>query len=338
MEAVDVRPEAAPLAEEARHLPQVREQLLDLFVQPVDVPARHRLQTYRCDYPWAVQRWTRFVLRHRVAVLCSGSRCSLAGGFASSRLAPLLSNTFTVPGTDSEQRSPRARASTSATGPTARSPSSSGCRRPRPGDARAAAARRRPRRGGRADREARPRCGRPAPRHLRRRRLDARRSSKAKARPTSCRARVGRPPGVEQRLRHRRRPIQHDLDPIFNQDLMKGEPIAIPIALLVLLAVFGLSCAVTIPFIFAACTITATLGILYGIAHLAETPTYIDEPRPADRARDRRRLLAAHRLPLPRGARARARARTTAVVRTMETAGRVGRLLRASRSRSASRC
>ena len=50
-------------------------------------------------------------------------------------------------------------------------------------------------------------------------------------------------------------PIQHDLDPIFNEDLKKGESIALPIALLVLLAVFGLSCAVTIPFIFAACTI-----------------------------------------------------------------------------------
>ena len=35
--------------------------------------------------------------------------------------------------------------------------------------------------------------------------------------------------------------IQHDLDPIFNDDLQKGESIALPIALLVLLAVFGLS-------------------------------------------------------------------------------------------------
>ena len=42
-----------------------------------------------------------------------------------------------------------------------------------------------------------------------------------------------------------------------------------------LLAVFGISASVTIPFIFAACTITGTLGIVYGIAHLAETPTYV---------------------------------------------------------------
>lgn len=35
--------------------------------------------------------------------------------------------------------------------------------------------------------------------------------------------------------------IQHDLDPIFTQDLRKGESIALPIALLVLLLVFGIS-------------------------------------------------------------------------------------------------
>jgi len=70
-------------------------------------------------------------------------------------------------------------------------------------------------------------------------------------------------------------PIQHDLDPIFSGDLKKGESIAIPIAFLVLLAVFGLSVAVTMPFIFAACTITGATGIMYGVAHLAEAPTYV---------------------------------------------------------------
>src|SRR6478752_5051807 len=69
--------------------------------------------------------------------------------------------------------------------------------------------------------------------------------------------------------------IQHDLDPIFNHDLQKGEAIALPIALLVLLAVFGLSLAVTIPFLFAACTVFGTLGIVYVAAHYMTTPTYV---------------------------------------------------------------
>ena len=69
--------------------------------------------------------------------------------------------------------------------------------------------------------------------------------------------------------------IQHDLDPILSSDLRRGEAIAVPIALLVLLAVFGLSLAVTIPFLFAACTITATLAAVYAFAHLTPIMTYV---------------------------------------------------------------
>ncbi len=85
---------------------------------------------------------------------------------------------------------------------------------------------------------------------------------------------LGTPPGVAHTYLTGAGPIQHDLDPIFNQDLKKGEGIAIPIALLILVAVFGISFAVTIPFLFAGCTIMGSLGILYGIAHLTVTPTY----------------------------------------------------------------
>jgi len=70
--------------------------------------------------------------------------------------------------------------------------------------------------------------------------------------------------------------IQHDLDPIFNEDLKKGELlIAIPIALLILLIVFGLSASVTIPLLFAACTIMGTLGAVYVFAHFVTMATYV---------------------------------------------------------------
>ena len=68
--------------------------------------------------------------------------------------------------------------------------------------------------------------------------------------------------------------IQHDLDPILSADLRRGETIALPIALLVLVAVLGLSAAVLIPFVFAACTITATLAALYLIAHAVTISSY----------------------------------------------------------------
>ncbi len=88
-------------------------------------------------------------------------------------------------------------------------------------------------------------------------------------------AALGHPPGVEHVYVTGAAAIQHDLDPVFNRDLRHGElEIALPIALLVLLAVFGFSWAVTIPLIFAACTITGTLGIVYGVASIWATPTY----------------------------------------------------------------
>src|SRR5437588_9051250 len=48
-------------------------------------------------------RWTRVVLRFRWPILGFWLVVLLAGGFATSKLGPLLSNTFTVPGTDSER-------------------------------------------------------------------------------------------------------------------------------------------------------------------------------------------------------------------------------------------
>ena len=80
-----------------------------------------------------------------------------------------------------------------------------------------------------------------------------------------CCTRSGEPPGVEHTYVTGAAAIQHDLDPVFNGDLRHGElMIALPVALLVLFAVFGLSLSVTIPLLFAACTITGTLGIVYG--------------------------------------------------------------------------
>jgi len=85
---------------------------------------------------------------------------------------------------------------------------------------------------------------------------------------------VGQPPGTHAYVTGAAA-IQDELDPIFSHDLAKGESIALPIALLVLVAVFGLSWAVTIPFLFAGATITGTLGIVYIVAHELTMATYV---------------------------------------------------------------
>jgi putative drug exporter of the RND superfamily len=69
--------------------------------------------------------------------------------------------------------------------------------------------------------------------------------------------------------------IQHDLEPILSQDLRRGEAIALPIALLILFAVLGWSLAVLVPFVFAGCTITATLAVVYALAHAFTMVSYV---------------------------------------------------------------
>ncbi|MBX5474570.1 MAG: MMPL family transporter [Thermoleophilia bacterium] len=81
------------------------------------------------------------------------------------------------------------------------------------------------------------------------------------------------PPGVRAYVTGQAA-IQHDLDPIFSADLSKGESIALPIALVVLLLVFGLSAVVTMPLLFAAATIFGTLGVVWLAAHVLVMATY----------------------------------------------------------------
>jgi uncharacterized membrane protein YdfJ with MMPL/SSD domain len=69
--------------------------------------------------------------------------------------------------------------------------------------------------------------------------------------------------------------IEHDLDPVFTDDLKVGELfIAIPIALLILAFVFG-TLAFLIPFMIAAAAIPTTLAIIWIFANFMELSTYL---------------------------------------------------------------
>jgi RND superfamily putative drug exporter len=68
--------------------------------------------------------------------------------------------------------------------------------------------------------------------------------------------------------------IEHDLDPVFARDLLVGELIAIPIALLILVFTFG-TLAFLLPFAFALVTIPTTLAIVWVFASFLELSTYI---------------------------------------------------------------
>ena len=68
--------------------------------------------------------------------------------------------------------------------------------------------------------------------------------------------------------------IEHDLDPVFAEDLLQGELIAVPIALLILVFTFG-TLAFLLPFAFTIVTIPTTLGIIWVFANFMELTTYL---------------------------------------------------------------
>ncbi|HZQ03434.1 MAG TPA: MMPL family transporter [Gaiellaceae bacterium] len=219
-------------------------------------------------------RWTRFVLRHRRLLLVAWLVVLLAGAYASSKLTPLLSNSFAVPGTDSERVRTLLQKHFGD-----RPDGSFTVVFQVPGTHDPALLARLQRAVARAAPVVPP--GKPtklivASRHVVYGDIVSTLTiAKAKGYTDDLLRALGRPAGVERTYLTGAGPIQHDLDPIFNQDLKRGElAIAVPIALLVLIAVFGLSAAVTIPLLFAGCTIMGTLGLMYGVAHLATTPTY----------------------------------------------------------------
>ena len=271
-----------------------------------------------------MERWTRFVLRHRWPVVAVWVAVVLTGGVLSSGLSKLLSNEFTTPGTDSEEvrsllsdkfgqrddgsflivfrvedsSDPETRAGLEAAlerGATAVE-------------------------GGRA--QPLQTAGSNvifstigSPLEL----------TKAKEATAEVREAIGQSPGVQaaraEAFVSGTPAIQADLDPIFEEDLLKGEAIALPIALLVLLAVFGLSFAVLMPFIVAASTITATLGIVWIVAHYMTMAIYVTnlvQLIGLGIAIDYSLLIVyRYREELERGD-----AKEEAIVRTMATAGR----------------
>jgi uncharacterized membrane protein YdfJ with MMPL/SSD domain len=209
------------------------------------------------------ERWTRAVLRRRVPVLACWLIVLAFGVVAAIRLPALLSNVFTVPGTDSDRARQILQRDFGE----------------RPDGVFTVVLR--------------------APRSARaewQRRLDR----AARLVPTGHASRLSADAGVlygevdtTLDLQHAKgytatlrralagayvtgQPaIQHDLEPVLAHDLVRGEAIALPIALAVLFAVFGLSLAVLVPFLFAACTIGATLAAVYALAQGFTMVSYV---------------------------------------------------------------
>jgi putative drug exporter of the RND superfamily len=220
-----------------------------------------------------MERLTRLMIRHRWAVVAVWTVVLLGGGYASTKLSGLLANTFTVPGTDSERvrtvlsRDFGDRSDGSFTVlfqvPNAADPALRERLQAKVNEAAHVV----PTGHGHQLRVGGP--------HLLYGDVSSTlKLSEAKGYTDELLKAVGQPPGGRAYVTGAAA-IQHDLDPIFNSDLARGEAIALPIALLVLLAVFGLSWSITMPFLFAASTIMGTLGIVYLLAQQLTMATYV---------------------------------------------------------------
>ena len=221
-----------------------------------------------------MERWTRLMIRYRWAVVAAWLVVLVAGGWSSSKLSDLLSNTFTMPGTDSERartilKEHYGERSDGTFTVVFRVPSASdpALRRRLQADV-VQAAKEVP------TGQARPLV--PGGEHvLYGDIVSTLIIADAKGYTDDILHALPQGGGVESFVTGQAA-IQHDLDPIFEEDLRTGEfLIALPVAVAILFVVFGLSVAVTIPLLFAACTITGTLGAVYLIAHEVTMATYV---------------------------------------------------------------
>jgi uncharacterized membrane protein YdfJ with MMPL/SSD domain len=225
----------------------------------------------------AVEGWTRRILRHRRKVLVAWLVLFVLGAVGASALGDLLSNRFSVPGSEAEKgrqilskymhekgdgdftlvvRTTRARGASPAFGAQVE-----------------AAARRAA--GAVKGAKAAPvqRAARgvvfvqiPTP-------LEAVDASKKTER---MRREIGKLPGATTYLTGFPAMLDDTRD-INNEDLARGESIAIPVALLVLAFMFGTLGSIVVPFAFAFATIPTTLGIVWIFAHVTTMATYVTQ-------------------------------------------------------------
>jgi uncharacterized membrane protein YdfJ with MMPL/SSD domain len=268
-----------------------------------------------------MERLTRFVLRHRFAVLVAWVVVFGVCGLASSQLADLLTNRFTLPGTDTrraevilEERF--GQRSTGAFTIVVRSA----------GSGEFAAERLVPQVRAAAERAAaelptgRVVSVEPVADDVVAAQIVSNlEPADSKGRTDEMREAAGTIPGAEIYVTGQAA-IEHDLDPVFADDLAKGELIAVPIALLILVFTFG-TLAFLLPFAFSLVTIPTTLGIIWIFANFMELTTYLTNLVTLiglGIAIDYSLLVVyRYREELRRGA-----SREDAIVKTMATAGR----------------
>ena len=220
-------------------------------------------------------RWTRVIVANRRKVLAGWLVLFLLGGWATSGLSKLLTNRFSVPGSDSERglNILRARFAERGDGAFTLVVQSVGASA---GAASPAVAEMAARRAATAIPNGKAGLARPArPGVYYVQITTPLQAADAKNYTDRMRRDIGpAPPGTRTYLTGFPA-LAHDEQPVYNKDLSSGESIAGPIALLVLVFMFGTLGGIVVPIVFALATLPTTLGLVWVIAHFGDMAQYV---------------------------------------------------------------
>ncbi len=223
-----------------------------------------------------MERWTRAVIANRKKVLAVWFVLFLLGGYAASSLGSLLSNRFSVPGSDAERGLDLLKERFNERGDGA---FTLVFRTDRPVAGTPAFRRRATRVAtGAASVVAGARLGPVLPASATVAYIQINtplENADAANKVPAIRAATPAVPGTETYLSGFPA-IQHDTQKIYKEDLGKGELIAIPIALIVMAFMFGTLAGIAVPLAFAAVTIPSALGAVWIFAHFMAMATYVE--------------------------------------------------------------
>src|SRR4051795_11778887 len=216
-------------------------------------------------------RWTGFVIAHRKRIVAVWVVLFLLGGYAAANVGDLLSNRFSVPGAESERGLNLLKDRMGDRSDGAFTLVGTGIDSPADRAAFVAATRR----AAAAVRDGKAGPPLPAAKGVVYAQvatpLENQDASKATPK---LRAAIGDPPGITTYLSGFPA-INHDTQKIFNEDLGRGESIGVPIAVLVMLVMFGTLGGIFVPIVFAAMTIPVTLGLVWIFAHTMDMAIYV---------------------------------------------------------------
>jgi uncharacterized membrane protein YdfJ with MMPL/SSD domain len=216
-------------------------------------------------------RWTRSVIQHRRPIIAVWLVLFVLGGAAAANLGDLLSNRFSVPGSDSERGLDLLKERMHERSDGAFTLVVQGANGPPDRTSAAAAAQRAARtiEGGRVA------TMQSAGRNVVFVQITTPLENEDASKETpKMRRAIGTVPGARTYLTGFPA-INHDTQPIYNDDLTRGESIAAPVALLVMAFMFGTLGGIIVPFIFALVSIPTTLGFVWIFAHTMDMAIYV---------------------------------------------------------------